>query len=166
MNRRAWILGSLFALQPALAQAAVFVLIDGIPGAVTTQAYLNWHHGTSFNWAFDKANTTLPFKLDIVMPLRSANFASIKQAAFNGAGIKRIVIDHTATVSTGASPVATRLTCDGAVITAMALSSQGENTPTAQLQLGCAKVLWEDFEYSSSGTFLRSVKGETTLIAK
>ena len=166
MNRRAWILGSLFALQPALAQAAVYVLIDGIPGAVTTQAYLSWHHGTSFNWEFNKANTALPFKLEVVMPQRSANFASIKLAAFNRAGIKRIVIDQTATVANGATQVATRLTCDGAIITAMAFSSQDESAPTAQLQLGCAKVLWEDFEYSSSGTFVRSVKGESTLIAK
>lgn len=166
MNRRAWILGSLFALQPALAQAAVYVLIDGIPGAVTAQAYLNWHPGTSFNWEFNKANTALPFRLEVVIKQSSADFGSIKQAAFNGAGIKRIVIDQTMVVATGASKVLTRFTCDEAVITAMTHSMQGDGTPTAQLQLGCAKILWEDFEYSASATFLRSVKGEFTLIAK
>ena len=166
MNRKALVLGGLLVLQPALAQAAVYVLIDGIPGSVTTQAYLNWHHGVSFNWAFDKANTTLPFKLDVVMSQRSANFASIKQAAFNGAGIKRIVIDQTVTVATGAPQPGTRLTCDGAVITAISFTSQSDYVPNVQLQLGCAKLLWEDFEYSTQGIFLRSVKGETTFISK
>jgi hypothetical protein len=101
-----------------------------------------------------------------VMLQRSASFASIKQAAFNGTAIKRIVIDQTTTAGNGALVVTTRLTCDGAAITAMAFSSPGDTMPSIQLQIGCARLLWEDFDYSSNGTFIRSVKGETTLIAK
>lgn len=166
MNRRVWIIGSLLALQPALAQAALYVLIDGVPGNVVATSHLNWHEGIAVSWSYQKSNTTQPFKLQATLVQRTASFATIKQAAFTGANIKRIVFDQVRIVSAGPPVVAARLTCENAVISAMDFSVQSDDLPVAQLQLGCAKLLWEDFDYSQNGSVLRAVKGEATILTK
>jgi type VI protein secretion system component Hcp len=166
MNRKALVLGGLLALQPALAQAALYVLIDGIPGSVIVASHLNWHEAIGVSWSYEKSNTAQPFRLQATLAQRTASFATIKQAAFNGASIKRIVFDQVRTVSSSQSVVVARLTCESAVISALAYSAQSDDLPMAQLQLGCAKLSWEDFDYSQNGALLRSVKGEAAIPTK
>ncbi len=169
MNRRVWMTGSLLALQSVLAQAAN-VLIDGIPGHITRAPYQGWHYASRVSWSYQKSNTAQPFKLQATLEQRAAGFATIKQTAFNGGSIKHIIVDHFATISTGQSVVA-RLTCENAAIIALSFSAEefttpGSDIPTVELELGCAKLLWEDFEYSPQGTPLRSGKGENAFIFK
>ena len=166
MNRKTLVLGALLALLPAVSHAALFVLVDGIAGNVSQVPYQGWHNADAFDWSFERSNATSPFRLHITMTQNSSNIATIRQVAFNGTPLKKIVIDLAHQISAGNPMPITRLTCEGATITVIAVSANANDIPKAQLQLGCAKLLWEDFEYGPNGNFLKSVKGEASLLSK
>lgn len=167
MKRRSWIPGAILALQPMLAQAGVYVLIDGVPGSSTTAPYQGWHHAKSVSWSVDRSNTGQPFKFTLVMEQNNASMATIKQAAFSGAILRKLTVDSTVTMGPASPKPLARLTCDGANIGKFAFSGQANDMPTTQLDLNCARLLWEDFEYNlMSGAFVKSLKGEITFLSK
>lgn len=160
MIRRGWFLGAALALQPALANAAIFVLVDGIQGTVTQPPYAGWHSGDQFDWTFDRSNPALPFDLTITLTHRGASIASIKQAAFGGSTLRRIVIDNAHMLGTANSLMPlTRLTCEDAVIRKIGISNDADDAPISQLHFACGRLGWEDFEYQANGTFIKSAKG-------
>lgn len=167
MKRRAWVPGAILALQPLLAQAGVYVLIEGVPGASTAAPYQGWHSAESVAWSVDRSNTARPFKFTVVMEQNNASMATIKQAAFSGAILKKFTVDFTVTLGSASPKPLARLTCEGANLGKFAFSGQANHWPTAQLDLNCARLLWEDFEYSlTSGAFVKSLKGEITFLSK
>lgn len=159
MNRRGWILGALLTLVPALSQAAVFVWIEGIPGTSTLQPYVGWHRAMSYSWSLDRS-TPEQFKLNLTMEQQGAGVGLIKQAAFNGASLKSIVIDDAVALSAGPSltPI-TRFTCEEPTIRVFSTAGGSSNAPVFNLQLSCGKVAWEEFEYGQGATVIKSTKG-------
>ena len=159
MIRRGWILGALFALLPALAQAVVFVRIEGIPGAATQTPYSGWHRAVSYNWSLDRS-TPEQFKLNLTMEQQGSSVGLIKQAAFNGSSLKSIVIDDSTTLSAGAAltPIS-RFTCEEPTIRVFSTAGGSSSPPAFNLQLSCGKVAWEEFEYTTQGVLIKSIKG-------
>lgn len=167
MKRHAWVVGGMLALQPMLAQAAIFVLIEGLPGPNMTAPYQGWHIAESASWGVERANAAQPFRFTLSMRQRSAAMATIKQTAFSGAPFKKLTIDVAADFSgQGLKPIA-RLICETATIGRFDFTGSGNDAPATQLDLNCTRLVWEDFEYNlQTGALVRSVKGEITFVSK
>jgi hypothetical protein len=163
MNRRAWIIGALLAVQPTLSHAELFILVDGVQGDVKQGNYAGWHTVQTFTWSYDRSNSTKPFSLNLTFEQQVASIASIKQMALSGAPLKRIIVDNAQHFSTTLITPIARLTCDEAAIRTFATFSDQTHAPKISLEIGCTKLTWEDFEYQSTGTLLKSAKGTWNL---
>ena len=160
MIRRGWILGALLALSPAVSQAALFMLVDNVPGPATLPAYTGWFVIDSLSWNIDRSNTAAPHKLAVSLVV-SAGTATLHQAAAVGGVFKKIAIDQ---VDIGEAPTPTlhaRLTCEEALIRSSSTSHDSDDRGRIELDIRCGRLAWEYFDYAAGGTktLLRQGKG-------
>lgn len=160
MFRCGWVVGALIALQPGLAHADLFLLVDGVAGGVTTPPWTGWHQARSYSISLDRSNSALPFQLQVVLQRHAVSVAAIQQAAFTGASLKRIVIDNAAPLTAAnAMQTFTRLTCDDVVIRTFSSSGNEGQAAVFQLELVCGKLQWEEFDYNNAGAVVKASKG-------
>lgn len=158
MIRPAWILGGLLGLSPAVSQAALLMLVDGIPGPATLTGYTGWFNIESLQWNIDRSGTT-PHRLLVTIDV-SANTALLHQLAANGSILKRIAIDQ---VSAQEASVAlnARYTCEEPTIRSSTTSHQSDQRGMIALDIRCGRLAWEYFDYApgTPKTLLRQNKG-------
>jgi len=160
MTRRGLIFGALLALQPALAHAGLYMLVDGVPGGVITAPWTGWHPAMSYSVALDRSNSELPFQLTVTMERNAASVAAIQQAAFSGSAFRRIMLDNAAPLTaTGTLLTFTRLTCEEAVIRSFASSANTGQAAVSQLVLSCGRLSWDEFDYNNAGAATKAGKG-------
>lgn len=160
MTCRGWMFGALLALQPALAHAGLYMLVDGVPGGVITAPWTGWHLAMSYSVTLDRSKAELPFQLTVTMERNAASVATIQQAAFSGSAFRRIMLDNAASLAaTGAQLTFTRLTCEEAVIRSFASSATSGQAAVSQLVLSCGKLQWDEYDYHSNGTVAKAGKG-------
>lgn len=159
MIRRVWILGGLLALAPAVSQAALVMLVDGVPGPSTVLNHVGWFDIDSVSWSIERGNTTAPQKFVVVIK-SSAGVATLMQASASGTGLKKIVIDTVFTGNSSASQVLdSRLTCEGTHILNFGASGHAQDREQVSLSLQCGRILWEKYDYTSAGQPSKSGKG-------
>jgi hypothetical protein len=151
--------GALLALQPTLAHAGLYMLVDGVPGGVTTAPWTSWHPALSYSLALDQSNSELPFQLTVTMERSAASVAAIQQAAFARSAFRRIILDNAAPLAAGAQLTFTRLTCEEAVIRSFASSANSGQAAVSQLVLTCGRLLWDEFDYNNAGAATKAGKG-------
>ncbi len=160
MKRPTWILGALLALQPAASNAALMVMVEGVAGPNKPAPYGGWFAADSFTWGYDRANTTKPFALALTMQQAGTGFASIAQATFSGAILKKIIIDvFSFSGPDGQLTVYTRLTCEEAQIRKSSTAGGNDDLPQIALEFGCAKFGWENFDKGKDGVVVSAGKG-------
>lgn len=159
MNCRSWILGGLLALLPTISQAGLLVMIDGIPGPYKVAPYSGWYAAEAVSWNHDRSNVAKPFAFTVVMVQSGIGFAGIAQASFNSVILKRIIIDRTKTVAADTVIVTSRLTCEDAQLRAIATSGNSNEPPTIQLDIGCGRFAWENFDVDKNGVVFGAGKG-------
>jgi hypothetical protein len=160
MTRRGWIFGALLALQPALAHAGLYMLVDGVPGAVTTAPWTSWHPALSYSLTLDQSKTELPFQLTVTMERSAASVAAIQQAAFARSTFRRIILDNAAPLAAPGSQLTfTRLTCEEAVIRSFGSSAAAGQPAVSELVLTCGRLLWDEFDYNNAGAATKAGKG-------
>lgn len=160
MKRPAWILGALLALLPAISNAALMVMVDGITGPSKLSPYGGWFLANSFSWGYERANTAKPFALTVSMEQSGIGFASIAQASFSGAILKKVVIDVLdATGSEGQFKVTTRLSCEEAQVRSSSTAGDYNDRPRLELGFSCARFTWENFEVDKDGAVFNAGKG-------
>lgn len=146
MFRRALVLGGLLALSPAVSQAALFMLVDGVPGPSTFTGYVGWFNIKSLKWNIDRSSAT-PHSVRVTVEV-SANTATLHQAAANSGVLKRIAIDQiTSQDATGV--LVARLTCEEPTIRSSSTAHQPDQQGVIELDIRCLRVVWEYFDYNS-----------------
>ena len=160
MKRTVLALGALLALLPAISNAALMVMVDGVAGPNKQSPYGGWFVADSFTWGYERANTAKPFAVTISMEQSGIGFASIAQAAFSGAILKKIVIDVvTVTGPENQLMVLSRLTCEEAQVRRSSTAGDEDDMPRFELEFGCAKFAWENFERGKDGIVTSAGKG-------
>jgi hypothetical protein len=92
MIRRGWILGGLLALAPAVSQAALVMLVDGVRGPSTVLNHVGWFDIRSVNWGLERGSPTAPQSFSVVLE-SSAAVATLMQASASGTSLRKIVVD-------------------------------------------------------------------------
>lgn len=147
MIRRGWILAALLALSPAVSQAALLMLVDGVPGPSTFVGYAGWFSLESMQWNIDRANAT-PHKLNVTVEV-SAGTATLHQAAANGSLLKRIAVDQVATSSESGPVLIARLNCEEPIIRSSSTAHQPADQGIISLDIRCTRLFWEYFDYAN-----------------
>jgi len=163
MIRRGLIPGALLALLPTISHAGLMVMIEGIPGPHKVAPYSGWFIAEAMSWNHDRSNAARPFGFTVVMAQSGIGFAGIAQASFSSSILKRIIIDRTQTVSADTIMVTTRLTCDDAQLRSIATSGTSGELPRIQLDIGCGKFSWENFDVDKNGVVFSAGKGSWNL---
>ena len=160
MIRRAWILGGLLALSPAVSQAALLMLVDAVPGTATLPGYVGWFTLRSLQWGIDRSNTATPHSVHVTLEV-SAGTATLHQAAATGGAFKKIAIDQVSTVDGGNVTLVTRLICEESLIRATSTGHDSDDRGVIALDIRCGRLAWEYFDYSSGTpkTLVRQGKG-------
>jgi hypothetical protein len=157
MRRRGGLLAGLLALLPAVSQAAMFMLVDGVPGPSKYTNYGGWFSVDSAQWFIDRTKAGEPHS--IVVTLRSsAQTAALIQLSASGAILKRIVVDHVST-SEAAPVLNNRLTCDDAQIRSSSTSGDSDDIAQIELKILCGRLAWENFDYNAQKTLAAQGKG-------
>ena len=160
MKRTALVLGALLALLPAISNAGLMVMVDGVVGPHKELPYAGWFAAEAFSWGYDRANTTKPFALTVSMDQSGIGFASIAQAAFSGANLKKVVIDVvTLSGAPGQLMVLSRLTCEDAQVRVLSTTGNENDVPHIALEFGCTKFSWENFDKGKDGIVISAGKG-------
>jgi hypothetical protein len=146
MFRRALVLSGLLALSPAVSQAALLMLVDGVPGPATLAGYAGWFDIENLQWNIDRSSAT-PHSVHVTVRV-SASTATLHQAAANAGVLKRIAIDQVRSVDSAALLVA-RLTCEEPTMRSTTTSHQADELGMISLDIRCARVLWEYFDYNA-----------------
>lgn len=167
MSSRNWILVGLLALSPAIANANLLMMVEGVPGTATLAGYGGWFSLESLSWSIERPDVdanvqrsdSVPLLPTMTISLRqSANLAVVAQASGTGAIFRKIVFDN---VSVGAAvKLASRLTCENAEIRSFASTAEaGDGRSNVELSIRCGKLTWEFFDYNDQGALVRSSKG-------
>lgn len=160
MKRTALMLGALLALLPTISNAGLMVMIDGVAGPNKQSPYGGWFAADSFAWGYERANTAKPFAVMISMGQSGIGFASLAQAAFSGAILRKIVMDVvTVTGPEGQLTVLSRLTCEDAQVRNLSTTGSNNDVPRIALEFGCTKFGWENFDRGKDGIATSAGKG-------
>lgn len=158
MIRRVCALGAFLALLPAVSQAALLLMVEGVPGPATLPGYTGWFNADSVAWGIERANAAAPHTLSVSLEL-TANLATIAQVSASNAAFKKIVVDQVSFQNGGTPQLAARLTCEEASVRAFSSSADSDDRAQIQLDIRCGKLVWENFDYTPQGQPLRTAKG-------
>jgi hypothetical protein len=157
MNRRAWILAAGLALLPSVSQAAAVMFVEGLTGRSRVQGRSGWFDVLSVSWSVDRSNTAAPNSVVVVLNTSAAT-VTFGQAGASGGAFRKMVFDQVYSINDSNPLLATRLTCDNAVVRTASASASTEAPETASITLQCGILTWENFDYSNQGTLLGTGK--------
>lgn len=158
MNRRAWLLGALVALSPAVSQAAALMLVDGVIGPAKLPGYAGWFHLEAFSWSIDRSKTSEPHGFNVVL-VASATTAALVQASASGAMAKKIVVDQVFMADGSALQLRSRLACEEPFIRASSVSADADDSARMSFKIQCGRLAWEYFDYNDNKSLAATGKG-------
>lgn len=157
MKRRAWALAACLAMLPAASQAMQVMFVEGLTGRSRVQGRSGWFDILSVSWSIDRSNTAAPNSVVVVLNT-SATTVSFGPTSASGGAFRKIVFDHMFTSGDATPLLASRLTCDNAMVRTAAASTSTELPETASITLQCGALTWENFDYSNQGALLGTGK--------
>jgi hypothetical protein len=159
MIRRVCILGACLALLPAVSQAALVMLVEGVPGPSKVQNYSGWFILDSVEWGIGRSNVAAPHTLTVSLVF-SANVATLAQASASGAVFRKIAVDQISAAVENAPQLVSRLVCEEASIREFSSSADSNDRAQVELDIRCARLTWEGFDYDSQNKALaKGAKG-------
>ena len=159
MIRRALLLAGFLAMTPAISQAAVLMMVEGVIGPSKTTGYSGWFNLNAFSWSIDRSKTAEPHDVSVVLD-SSATVATLIQASANGASLKKMVFDSLHIVSGDAAMLLdSRVTCEDPLVRASSVSQDENDRAVVELRIRCGRLAWELYDYNSSKGVATLAKG-------
>ena len=147
MIRRALVLGALLTLAPALSQAAIRMMVEGISGPSKTTGYSGWFELNSLSWSIDRSKTAEPHEIAVTLPA-SAAVATLIQLSAAGVSAKKMVFDTLHGFAPDASFLLdSRVTCEDPTIRASTTAGSSDDRSNVALHIRCGRLVWELYDY-------------------
>jgi len=150
MIRRGCILGVLLAFLPAVSQAAVMFMIDGVPGPAKLPGYGGWFVADAYSVGVDRGNAAKPQAIEVHMTQEAA-VATLFQVGAGMGTFKKIVLDVIDIDGDSSSTIKllSRLTCEEATLRQIAASAEGDERGKTELAFSCGKMIWDGYDYDA-----------------
>jgi len=158
MIRRDWILGGLLALLPAVSQAAILMMVDGVIGPSKVTGYGGWFPVQAINWSIDRSKAAEPHSVAVTLD-SSATVATLIQLSATGAPSKKIVFDVVSQESDAALQLHARFSCEDAYIRSSATHADSDRRPVVSLTIQCGRLTWENYDFGTSKAVTAVGKG-------